>query len=305
MFRPASTVVLLVAVALAGCSDGGPSASDDLPIDYDRDAVAADRGVILGVVVDATITPIVGASVRLQADGSVQETDENGAFVFADVAPGTHFLHVGKPGYIAAQQSIEVVAGVKEPPVLKTMLDVDEDFVQFYEEYKFDGYIECSVRFVVNALAACSVPNIVTEISCAEADICPGPITNDAFMAEYEPARAPMWVQSEMVWESTQQLGSSLKLMYTDFTVDPFVNYVVAQGTSPLLIQADAETTAANHAGTGGPLTVRVFTGDHEDTGVSLTAQQELEIITHVFHGYAPPEDWRFTKDATVPRPPA
>jgi PKD repeat protein len=68
------------------------------------------RSTIQGEVQDrVTSTPIVGATVAYS--GGSTTTDANGAYIFADVAPGLYAVTASALDYVSASQSVNVVAG--------------------------------------------------------------------------------------------------------------------------------------------------------------------------------------------------
>ncbi|MGB0652958.1 MAG: carboxypeptidase-like regulatory domain-containing protein [Thermoplasmatota archaeon] len=311
--------LLLVTVALAGCSDGGGGGGDELedPALGNIDVTATSTtGVIRGVVVDAAIRPITGATVSVPlpggADALTSETDESGAFGFEGLEPGTYFVKVTKLGYFDQQQSVDVVAGVNEPPAVKVLLEVNVETTPFYEEYTFNGFVECGHPNV----AVCGVVDLVANLTLG------GPITNDNFLVRYPLGQVPSMVQSEMVWQSTQALGGQFSLIHSwngDCTLlcDDEVT-----GGSPLLLISNETTIAEATWGAGEDLIVRTFSGPAGEpvacvpatppatssefcptNSVGLAVQQEFTIFTHVFYGYTPPEGWRFTEGGSPPAP--
>lgn len=130
-----SIVLLLVAVALAGCSDGdSPDPVDDT---FKPVATGDDVGAISGVVVDVTIVPVEGATVTL-ADGSTATTDVDGTFVFESLEPGAYFLTVEAPLFFPTQSSAEVEAG--EVTRLRVQLQPDLTPLPYHDTEQFAGF---------------------------------------------------------------------------------------------------------------------------------------------------------------------
>lgn len=307
MSPPSSLWVALstaLAVVLAGCSDGGSAPAKDDPFDGFEGELGTgkDGGVIRGVVVDGAIKPVADVKVVLQASGDETRTDGAGRFAFTEVEPGSHFLKASKPGYGTAQQSTDVVAGLADPPVVKILLEADLSYNPFYQEMVFDGYIECSTPL----LALCSVPNLGPEAACIAAGIgCGTTLTNDDFLIDHAMEGVPSWVQSEMVWESTQQLGDGMDLLHSWDCGGVYLCDHVASGGSPLLLVEDE--AGISEIGLGSEiqnLTVRVFSAGGEETAglVGFSVQQRFQVFTHVFYGYQPGA-WRFSEDPQVPAP--
>lgn len=315
VMRALTLVALLASSLLAGCSDGGdPDAASDTELtfdDLDLEATSS-TGIIRGVVVDDAIRPIAGARVVLSGGDSPGETEstESGAFGFSGLEPGTYFLSVSKAGHFAAQQSADVVAGVAEPPIVKVLLQIDVANLPYYEAYVFDGYIECSGSFVAVSFAACSAVNLVGEIAGV------GNVTTDNFGVNYQLNKKPTWMQAEMVWESTQALGDEMALLFSWDCGDDNGGFLCdhgASGLSPVLLTANAtEIEEINEGDYNETIFVRVFNEGLSETqqdpipggGVGLTLQQRFTVFTHVFYGYEPTPDWRFSSDEPVPTSP-
>jgi hypothetical protein len=189
--------------------------------------------------------------------------------------------------------------------VERILLEADPASTPYHDERVFEGFIECSGTFVVVGVALCSVPNVITNF------LGLGNVTNDRFLVEYDVAARPMWLQSEMVWESTQQLGDKMAVMYSwdcgDENGGFLCDHEVA-GTSPLLLVANEtaiQEINEGQLGNGTQLMIRVFNRGLDETmgRVGMTLEQEFEIYSHFFYGYEPPEGWRFTVDGAPPPP--
>jgi hypothetical protein len=314
---PSIAAWALAAAFLAGCaggSDGGdPPAVDERDFDDLGLEASETTGLLRGVVVDDAIRPIANASVRI-AGPTPRDTTTNadGLFGFSGLEPGTYFVHASKPGYNATQASADVVAGVADPPIVRILLSVNPSTAPYVQTYVFEGFIECSGSFVAFGLAACSALGL----------------PNDKFLAEYEVDRPPQWVQSEVVWESTQAVSPGLNVVYSYQGEDVlYTNYVEARGPSPLVLQAN-ETVAASAGdglGNGTSLIIRVFNEPIEGTrpsdpvggdgcvdrpvlggcatGVGVTVEQSFSIITNVFYGVVPDPSWRYTEQGPYPIP--
>lgn len=306
---------LVALLLLAGCSDGGKDPVDDADFsDLDLQA-SQTTGVIRGVVVDGAIRPVADAAVSGRGpDGKTAEATTNAEGLFGlEVAPGTWFLSVTKAGYGTSQVSTEVVAGVAEPAVTKVLLNIDPSKVPYVETYVFDGYLECGVTTPPVGVALCFAASEVT---------------NDNTQVTYPYSGNVTWAQTEMVWESTQQLGNELALMYSySAGCGLFCDHEV-DGPSPLLLQANETVMQAVQEGSDGGLYIRVFNSDLDETdaglddvctpipdpvlgntwclanGVGATIEQRFSHYTHVFYGYAPDPSWRFTSGEPVPQPP-
>lgn len=307
-----AVALLMSATLLAGCAGGAPA---DEPADEDfddLDLVASDTtGVLRGVVVDEAVRPLAGVDVSLTGAVSLNTTtNADGLFGFSNLQPGPYFVRAAKAGFQPTQTSTEVVAGLADPPIVKLLLLADPATTPYVATYIFDGFIECSGSFVLVGFAACSAAGL----------------PNDKFIVQYELDRPPMWVQSEMHWESTQAVSPALSVSYSVPGEGALLdNPVQAKGPSPLLLQAN-ETKAANMSlAAGNDLMVRVFNEGVEGTtpsdpvngddcldrpglggcavGFGVTVSQTFTILTNVFYGFAPDPSWRYAETGPHPQP--
>jgi hypothetical protein len=198
--RPLLGTVLLVlcSAALAGCAGGGGAKEDPTKdVDFtDLDLQATDTtGLIRGIVVDVAVRPVPEVTLELRGTDATKTTTSNaeGAFGFDALPPGDYFIVANKSGYVGTQQSTQVLAGVAEPPIVKILLEADPSTAPYVEIQHMDGFIQCSVR-----------PMILAQ-QCGITD-------EDVVNVEYPFARVPAFIQSEMLWESTQAFGDELSL---------------------------------------------------------------------------------------------
>ena len=242
-------------------------------------------------------------------------TNEDGAFVFSGLSPGTYFLDVERAGFQATQTSADVVAGDSAPPVVKVQLVPDPTTLPFASSFIYDAYIQCSESLILVGYS--------------------GGCDND-FLVSYSSdvlGRTPEFAQSEMLWESTQTLGEWMTLVYSADALPGNTllhNYVEDEGPSPLVVRANQTTMEDNDVIAGWPLMVRIFNsgiegsdigrdyGDPTDgdncverpqlggctTGVGATIDQVLTVYTHAFYNFEPREDWQFSIDGE-PKPPS
>ena len=302
--RSLAIAALLAGALLAGCTssgNGSDPASDSGPTFDDLDLEAtSSTGVIRGVVVDDAIRPVEGAKVALQGDSPREAVSTDiGTFGFEGLQPGTYFLTVSKPGYFASQGSAEVVAGVAEPGIVKVQLLLDADNRPYVETYVFSGFNECSTP----NLAACGLANDLGGFAGQQN------VTQDNTQVRYPLGKVPTWIQTEMVWQSTQALGGEMSLMYSYGDCGGLYCDHQVTGPSPLLLVATPEDIAEIGLGEAEPeLYIRTFTGPvaEDPVGVvGVTVEQGFEYYTHVFYGYQPPEGWRFSSGDPVPQPEA
>lgn len=296
--KPLLLLSLLAAALLAGCSDG--SDPKDEPTDDLGLEATEETGIVRGIVFDDSIVPLPDVLVTLRLpDGTDQATRsrEDGAFGFEDLEPGTYFLRATHLGYVPTQQSVDVVAGEDEPDMVRLRMERDPEAVAPYAvTYVFEGFIECSSP----VFAACGFVTDVGELGGVDN------ATAEDSQVRYALEGVPTWVQSEMVWDPTNELGRRLALLYSWDCGDTFLCDHDAYGESPLLLAADPEAIAEIGLGNSTELYIRVFSdGLEESDGLAgATLEQAITIYSTVFYGYAPPEGWRFTETQDEPEPP-
>ncbi len=304
-----AVAALLLIVSLAGCAEQAPVQSDDLPEGVGEELQATETtGVIRGIVVDVTITPIEGATVSIKGQEKSTITDENGFFGFEGLEPQSYFLDVSKDGWKSAQASTTVVAGDAKPPLVRVQLEEDPATLPYSIPLKFEGIIQCSFSLIAVGYAACA--NV-----------------GDRFLQNYESdavGGSMDYVQSEMIWKSTQAAGDRMTLLHSAPGEGALLtNYGQAKGVSPLVIRNNATTLEQYNVPDGYPLQLRIFNapiegtdvgetfGDPRDgdncierpvlsgctTGLGATLDQTFVVYTHVFHNYLPDPEWQFSVD--------
>ena len=293
-------ILALVATAsllLAGCASGAEPPAATPPADFtelELEATAT-TGVIRGIAVDDAIRPVQGVKLVLQTEAGPRETASNaeGAFGFDELPAGTYFIQATKPGYTAAQVSAEVVAGVAEPPVTKILLVLDPATTPYVAAVVWNGFVECSMRVGVPTTTGVGL-NACNDVANQDVNF---PISVEG---------VPHLLQGELIWESTQSLGSGLS-----FVVGPHscadVKWGRADGASPLVIRLnqtdlEGEDDFTEDAG----LCYRVFswTADEVADAGGLVLSQRFDAYFHLFYNFLPPEGWQFSVDGE-PVPPS
>lgn len=291
-------------LVLAGCagSDGGPSdpCTEDPTMPgcgpaIGKDQVNDDVGLIRGVVVDATITPVVGAKVQIVNSELQTETDENGGFVFLDLEPRTYFLKVSKAGWTPVQQSVNVEAGVV-PDVTRVLLEEAPGTLPYSQFLSFTGYIGCAATMWV------LLPNM-----CASAG---DPDQYD--IIDFGTTDVPELLQAEIVWEQTQETGRDLSFIAFVTAPDGSDQKRVGNvwGPSPLVCTMTKDADCDNGDGTGGGgdgLNTTGFPGGFyaylgpgcyqgcipgTAVGPGIVVQQKYSLYGSAFFNHMPPEGW-------------
>lgn len=135
---------LLVAL-LAGCTDTPTEVPledggfDDVPVVVDDQT-----GGIRGVVINDAIIPVEGAAVKLLSTEFSATTDSQGRFTFSKVPPGTYFLSAEKALHQSIQSSVEVKAGLKEPPIVKLQMPRLFQADPYLQVFAMDGFFTCT-----------------------------------------------------------------------------------------------------------------------------------------------------------------
>ena len=301
--------VALVALLTAGCAaspatnDGQEPAAE--PLAFEDLRVEESKGLIRGIVISETITPIEGATVelRLTEGGPRQVTDAQGAFVFNGLEPGDYFLTVSKAGYFEVQASASVVPGVAEPPIVKVQLIVDAASQPFTEILQWTGFFACGAGSNLGnppppAPSGVGVnPCAVDAIACEFTGVCTlGSSNTHTF--EFGGGRLPDFGQAEAVWTGTQPLGNALNLGWHD---EGTSDYKSISGESPLILPTTQEEMVAAHDENITSLLVRIFPGNEQE--LTVTLQQRFDVYVTYFYGFLPREGWSFVADGPCTTP--
>ena len=288
----------LASLLLAGCSGGGGGAGEGgFEEGFEDTAVARGKGLIRGVILDPAITPVAGATVKLAATGQEATTDEGGLFVFADLDPGTHFLDASKPGWTSTQQSVDVVADVAEPAIVKVMIQ------------RIPGAEPRAVTVRLEGFISCSVGTPVSFHNCNTTEP-----QRSALFADFE--GRPSAVQTELMWESTQALGDWLYVINAvcecGGQVPPDAGDErrfdeTDSATSPYIVRFDGDWLDDNDAG-GENAQVGVdvsASGPEPETtnGSGVALNQNFDLFVTIFYNLEPDPAWSFVANGPYPVP--
>lgn len=299
--RVVSVVLGLGLVALAGCAEGGGSAQTE-EYEFEDVEVQADRGIIRGVVFDASITPVEGATVEVLNTEKSATTNADGAFLVADLEPGSYFLKVAKRGFETVQASAEVEGGVKAPPIVKVQLQKIPGSDPHFIAHSYTGYIGCSWK-LVNFVGGCNFLSLF------------GQEDSTIFIPLAAP---PTYYQNELLWESTQALGDGMVTIQwacaeggscSANSVDHRTCNV--RGPSPLVcrVHGDEGGGNSNYVGINGTRLGQEDRGLYirgyahcavcatDVVGVGLMLEQTFHEYTFFFYNFKPPEEWLFVED--------
>lgn len=304
-------VWMLIAVAFAGCAEA-PAEPEEVDETFDDCEscdveVTSDTGAIRGVVVDSSISPIAEATIIISGAGDEFElvSDDEGRFAKGGLAPGAYFLKATKYGFDEVQSSVEVVAGVETPDIVRIQMVASFTEEPFSVSFNFKGRVVCSYQAVI-ITAPC-----VTDYTSL---VCPGgcapqlrEVQGDARDWEQEIGQGWKSHIIEMTWKSSAQ-GTSEQLgfavSHTERTSTHW--YGTFGGESPLLARFDccgghpSNQNAPEGIPEEGLPNLLTFV-NVRGGGVQLAVEQDFEVFTHTFHNLAAPEDWSFIAGDEVP----
>jgi hypothetical protein len=272
----APALVITACVLLAGCSGDPPAPTGDA-LEQSGSGLA-----IAGVVVTSAIVPLEGVALRLEPAGLDAMSDASGNFRFEGLREGSYTLQASHPGYVTTTMALEV--GGAEPPLAKVVLEPDPTVGAYVDSYSFDGFLQESFNVAGARGNSGGGPNFTIGV------------------------RAPDLIQMELVWQSTQSLGTRLDvtaIANDGGAVVPDIGH--ANGESPLLLILNSTAIQEGKLGPKVLLDIAIFAGQEPvaaDRGVGIAASQSYRLITHMFYGYLPPDGWRFSSDGDPPPPP-
>jgi hypothetical protein len=313
--RPAAVALLLAAALLAGCTGGGAKAGagkgpgNDLPVE-----VSATTGAIRCVVVDDQIRPVGNATVV--ARGSTMQrnttTDDQGRCVLSGLDPGTYFLVVTSPRTKPVQSSVEVAAGVTEPPL--TRIQVERLFTQaaYSVQVVRDGFFQCSQD---GASVFYSSSNCSDGIFGPASEAEPALSNVTTQQREWHSDVAPGWqeIVFEMAWEPTSD-GTSQKMGMIVSTYKPTRDgahcFAELIGTSPDRLQIDVGVAHETNCGVKptqippeGMQNMSYFVSVRSADGLTpgLAVNQEFKVYLTMFHYGRPKEGWSVVAGDPLP----
>ena len=283
LLAAASLILLVVASGCAGTDGKGQDASK-VPDSIQNVQVTDDTGAIRGVVVDQKVTPLKDARVSLRGREESKLTGDDGAFVFTGLPSGDYFLTAEKVGYQAIQSSATVVAGLKEPPVTRMIMTVDNATSPFVELQNWRAFLQCGAGAPVDNPV--SGPH-TTVNPCFETG------SDNVHDFNFGAGAMPDYAQGEAVWTGTQPLGNRLQFGYYD-PASLATNWKTVDGPSPLILPATPEEiTAAVGNGTD-HLTIRVFAGTDQPT---VVVNQGYDVYMQYFYNFVPRAGYTFAND--------
>lgn len=319
--RALLSALIILAVSLAGCADGGsaPANVDETFNDFETPAPQDGKGLLRGVVIDASITPLADAKVTIKSTGAETTTNENGAFQFIDLDPGTYFLDITKVGYNKVQAQGTVVAGVKSPEIVRVQLELIPGTLPAFVPLQYDLFMSCGFKLA----------NFVFDAFYCDPTGAAGIAGQDDSEHVFELDRddAPTHYQSEIIWEANQPASSGLVTIQCNrdntgcgsgVGSDRICN---VRGPSPLVCRVNNDMASASVPGGGNNFTtirnnegwspvfaVGLFSNCAGQcvlgaVGVGAAIDQEVKSYISIFYNFKPAEDWMFINDGEHPLP--
>lgn len=283
MLRPA--VALLLLALLSGCADGGQDADTLAAAAREVDVEAtSSTGIIRGIVVDGTITPVAGVTVTIQSLNRSATTSDLGTFGFDGLEPGTYFLMTSHRDYSTVQQSVDVVAGEQDPAPVRIQVQAIVRPTPLVVAYQATVFVDSSI---VVAGTGYTLGGVTTDNSFW-------------FRVDFDPNATV--AQTEIRWDPGTPLAEGATIGGGTYAGDSAMDTSAQAGPGPLVFRANA-TDANNRRADS--VYYEVFAGDSAGLPGGVLTNQQFECFVHVFYNFLPDADWVFGRDGEHPLPPA
>jgi hypothetical protein len=268
-------LALLAAVALlAGCSEP-PAAAPSGPV----------GPLVEGWVVDARLTPVMGARVFVQGQNLTATTDEEGHYAF-QAPPGLDLLVIVQAdGFRSSSQLATAFSGTRH--VLNFSLERLPSATPYHLSTEFEGRLTCAFTLVLQEDP--DRPHQHTGVSCNNVT----PVQTNVW--NYTIPANTTGLVLEGFWEPQTPFSEALVIK----AEVPDTGQVLAflESSGPLRVQLSAANVA--EAGKDGRTILRVTvtpgagTGSHEHGAIGLFLEQSFQLVmTAFFNG---PVDPTFT----------
>jgi hypothetical protein len=276
---------LTAMMLLAGCA-GTPEESTDIVGDeafeeFELDDTSDALGIIRGVVVDVAFSPLAGAIVTLLNHDQQVTTNADGAFAFKELEAGAYFIQINKTGYGSAQTSTEVTAGIKDPELVRVLLERVSGTVPMLASDKFDGFITCSIRIpTLGFIDGCGVFGNLGIGSTQRRDYA------------FETGNI-QWIQTDLTWTPNMDTAK-------EFCVSIGGASASAPPCGPDNLVHSIDKTAVEEDGLHkGEEFNHITYPNHylADASGNLIVQQSFEVFAHAFYNFTPDEGWSFVVD--------
>lgn len=252
---------MLLPALLAGCTGEGTPQGQPEPTEQ--------AGCIEGVVVDAAIRPIEGATVAVPRVPANATTPASGEFAFCGLEPGLYVVQVSKADYLPSEQNAVVAAA--QSASLQVVLPADPAPKPFHRTMPFTGFINASAGQANSQVDPVLEQFGIRSCACAFHFTAEGPLDTLIVEATWEDSIPPGPAGPTQFYVEVQALESGNSLH--SYMRDPGYYYVDGA-------EFDAEDRSFR---------VSLYADD-----VWPAVQQEFEMYVTAFYYGNPPEGWSF-----------
>jgi hypothetical protein len=241
-------------------------------------------------------------------------TDAGGLFAISGLQAGAYIVKASHPFYDEVQQTVDVVAGVADPPAVKLLLTRVVFENPYLQTLKYDGFIVCSANILVALSEECGEGVGVPEEECFMGTCAPVPVIggqrvggqgNNQVQFDFTVGPGLQTLIVEQVWEATSEAGQEFySPIATEWSCDPVCGgnvFSEMEGASPLYAAVDSETLASLNI-TPDQTLISVFTWSSAQTNpVGVVLNQPYQVFVTSFHHLPAPEGWSFVAGSPNP----
>ncbi len=273
--KAAFVVSILVAVALAGCTDAG---DDGPPTETDGEP-ASSAPMLHGWVFDQALVPLTEATVEILELGIIVDTDGEGYYEFTDALP------TAQPIILVARQetfkptSHSLTLQPNQPVRLNFTLEAEPILVPDQTELNFEGFLNCQYNADVGG--------------SQYFNDCSGGSGGDLWQFAVEPNLAG--VVLEIGWTPNTEFSRFLHAkLETQQVSDQTIVLSEHTGSSVLTLQV-AEQFARKYYPAGGLMLLSVNVdpnnADQEsEIGAAAAVSQDYQVCATLFYVEPPPQ---------------
>ncbi len=278
-------VLLLAALALAGCFGGDDPAPDSLDLAEDGDAIdtrTGPRPSVEGHVRDAAGGPLAGTLVEVQNENLTSTTNGTGYYSFDGLVDNqVYVLIAALDGYgRVAQQFVAIDDKVIQ---LDFTLEAIPEEEPFHEVLERSGLLSCQVRIIAGGDHGGTGQEV--DQGCSG---FAGEDPNAADTLAFAVAEGAVGLVIEVAWDSTQPLADFLEVTAetTGFgDLDSRLGSVI--GPSPLKVEVAQDNVAKYYTEAGGGLRVIAAAHPEDDDeaagGAAVAFQQPFTAYVSMF----------------------
>lgn len=146
-----TVLLLLVAVALAGCSADEPEAPAEIPAE-------ATTVTLSGIVQDRNVVPLEGATVSIRDSNLTFITGIDGRFAFPDLESGFYILDATAPDHDTVTLTHRP-GDVPELLFVLTRITIDP----YQDTQHFQGIVECAAEYLIITPSCDTITEYVAE----------------------------------------------------------------------------------------------------------------------------------------------